>query len=156
MPQKDNLRIRDIFNPRDMHTLLVYEKDTIRNAIRHFAEDPCCGGIFIIDKDKRFKGVITRYDLLTWAKFKIGAGIESDAISIEEIHKYVHSTKIKEFINKYNDRIRLTLDNSLLDALNMMLSEDLITVPVVDERGKILGDLKLSEVLTKILDIKRD
>lgn len=139
-----------------MHTLLVYEKDTIRNAIRHFAEDPCCGGIFIIDKDKRFKGVITRYDLLTWAKFKIGAGIGSEQISIEEIHKYVHSTKIREFINKYNDQISLTPDNSLLDALNMMLSEDLITVPVVDEGGKILGDLKLSEVLTKILDIKRD
>jgi len=139
-----------------MHTLLVYEKDTIRNAIRHFAKDPCCGGIFIIDKDKRFKGVMTRYDLLTWAKFKMGAGIESNAISMEEIHKYVHSTKIEEFINKYSDRICLTLDNSLLDALNLMLSEDLITVPVVDERGKILGDLKLSEVLTKILSMKRD
>lgn len=156
MPKKDNIRIRDIFEPKDMHTLLVYEKDTIRNAIRHFAEDPCCGGIFIIDKDKRFRGVITRYDLLTWAKFKIGAGIESDAISIQEIHKYAHSTKIKEFIEKYSDRLCLTLDNSLLDALNMMLSEDLITVPVVDEKGKILGDLKLSNVLTKILKMKRD
>jgi len=38
----------------------------------------------------------------------------------------------------------------------MMLSEDLITVPVVDEKGKILGDLKLSNVLTKILKMKRD
>lgn len=156
MPKEDNLRIRDIFDPKDMHTLLVHEKDTIRNAIRHFAEDPCCGGIFIIGKDRRFKGVITRYDLLTWAKFKIGAGIESDAISIDEIHKYVHSTKIKEFINKYSDRICLKLDSSLIDALNLMLSEDLITVPIVDESGKILGDLKLSEVLTKILEMKRD
>ena len=156
MPKKDNLRIRDIFNPKGMHTLLVYGKDTIRNAIRHFAEDPCCGGIFIIDKDKRFIGVITRYDLLTWAKFKIGAGIDSGAISMEEIHKYVHSTKIKEFINKYSGRICLTPDDSLLDALNLMLSEDLITVPIVDERGKILGDLKLSEVLTKIISMKRD
>jgi Mg/Co/Ni transporter MgtE len=43
------------------------------------------------------------------------------------------------------------LDDPLSEALRKMLVLDLICLPVVDEAGKIIGDLKFTEILYQAL-----
>ena len=143
--------VKEVYNRRKMHSLLVDEKEAINTVIKHFAENPSLLGIFVVDESKRFKGVITRHDLLSWAKYKLGAGIDSEWASIEDIERYVYSTTAKEIINRYSYRATVRSYDDIVTALDLMVSEDLTTVPVVDKQGKVIGDLTLSEILHQII-----
>lgn len=74
MSQLRKILVSDVYDPKKMHSLIVDEEEPIRAMARSFAEQPALRGIFVVDKEQRFKGVITRHDLLKWTKIEIGAG----------------------------------------------------------------------------------
>jgi len=129
-------------SPGKMRSLVVDEEEPIEEII-NFAEQPSSRGTFLVDRERRLKGVITRLDLLNWAKFKPGEGIDLGRIgaSISDIRRYVYSAAAREFANEYSYSAHVKPDD-IISALNLMISSNLIDVPVVDEQGKILGDLK--------------
>jgi len=141
-----------------MHSLVVEEGESVHSLIEKFSDQPELRGIFVIDEESRFKGVITRFDLLNWTRFKLGGGFERRALlgdSREEIImniiKYTHSTTANDLIRTDSHNAYVKPEDDIILALNLMLSLDLITVPVLDEKGKIIGDLKLTEILNKII-----
>lgn len=155
------LLVREVYNPERMHSLLVDEEESISTIIQEFAEEPALRGIFVVDKEKIFKGVITRWDLLNWAKFKLGAMIDRRRIHeasharniIENLITYAYSTTAMELVPEDGHNAYVRPEDNVIVALNLMMSLDLIDVPVIDEKGKIIGDLKLTEILNKIIQI---
>jgi CBS-domain-containing membrane protein len=142
--------VKDVFEIAKTLSLIVDEEEQITSIIKHYAEKPSLRGIFVVDKEQRLKGLITHSDLLQWAKYKIGADIERPT-HIDEINRYVYSTIAKDIINRYSSETYVKPEDSLISALEMMLNKDLITLPVVDDQKKIVGDLILSEVLDAII-----
>ncbi|MEM3527317.1 MAG: CBS domain-containing protein, partial [Candidatus Bathyarchaeia archaeon] len=59
-------------------------------------------------------------------------------------------TTAREIIHRHSYDAYVKPDDDLIKALDLMVSMDVIDIPVVDEQGRILGDLKLSDVLNKI------
>jgi CBS-domain-containing membrane protein len=156
MSSEKKLIVKDVYDPKKMHSLLIDENESVNKVIEAFGKKPALRGIFIIDRERKLIGVVTRLDLLKWAKYKLRVGIDSDVIApVSEIRRYVYSTKVKELVGKSNINAYVRPDDEVTSALSLMLSQDLIDVPVVDENGRILGDLKLSEILTKILQIQQ-
>ena len=151
MSEITEILVKDHYDPKKMHSLLVHEGESLLQVIKHFAEDPCLRGIFVIDDKELFKGVITRYDLINWAKYKLGAGKNADLISMEDIDRYVYSLTVKDIVSRYSYRAYATPEDTLVAALELMISEDLITIPVIDETKKVLGDLTLSEILNEVI-----
>ncbi|WP_455277880.1 CBS domain-containing protein [[Eubacterium] cellulosolvens] len=144
------LLVKDVFRNRTL-SLIVNEEEKITEIIKHYAEKASLSGIFVVDREQKLKGVITRDDLLQWAKFKIGADIGSDVFAIEEINRYVYSTTAKDIMHKYSAEAYVKPEDSLDLALDMMLNEDTLAIPVIDKEKKIIGDLTFLEVLDVII-----
>ena len=62
----------------------------------------------------------------------------------------------KDVIRPDSQETALRANDPLDRALRLMLEMDLLAVPVVDDEGRILGDLTLSRVLRYILSLSED
>jgi len=58
-------------------------------------------------------------------------------------------------INVYGAEAHVKRGDNVLKALDLMLRSSLIDVPVLDDDGKIIGEIKLSEILKKIIELDR-
>ena len=67
------LTVKDAYLLVDEDPILVRMTDEFNQVINNFAHHAELRGIFVIDDDNRFSGVITRTDLLDWARAKLGA-----------------------------------------------------------------------------------
>lgn len=144
------LLVKDVYEYSTL-SLIVKEDEKITEIIKHYAENPSLRGIFVVDEQEKFKGAITRDDLLQWSKFKIGADLGSDVVAVDEINRYVYSTTAKDIMHKYSSEAFVKPEDSVELALDMMLNEDTLAIPVIDEKKKIIGDVTFSEVLNAII-----
>jgi len=145
------LLVKDVFETAKTLSLIVDEEEEIHKIIEQYAENPSLRGIFVVDKKRRLKGIVTRNDLLQWAKFRIGAYSSNDTLIIDKINRYVYSTTAKEIIHRGSSETYVKPEDSLTSALEMMLNEGVLDIPVVDAEKKIVGDLILSEALYAII-----
>jgi len=161
MSRSKKLLVQDVYDPNKMHSLVVDEDELVEKVIKAFAEQPSLRGIFVVDKEKAFKGVITRRDLLNWARIQLGIGVDRREISraarmsevIGELIRYAYASTAKELVRQYSYRVYVKPEDSIISALNIMFLSDLIDIPVIDGQGKIIGDLKLNEILNEIIKI---
>lgn len=150
----DKTLVSDIY---DLHGSAVIKMDadiSLEDAIGTFTRNPSFRGIFLLDANQRFVGMITRINLLRWAHLNLTGGKGRHAISISEFFKIVDARKAKDLAGgtqtlyvKGRDTIQTALDK-MLDA-----EEDIIAV--LDKEGRVMGDLRLSEVLAWIIDYNR-
>ena len=150
MSRPMNLLVKDVFEIATL-SLIVDEGEEIYKIIKQYAENPSLRGIFVVDKERRLKGIVTRNDLLQWAKFRIGAYSSNDTLIVDKINRYVYSTIVKDIIRRDSSEIYVKPEDSLNSALELMFNEDILAIPVVDEEKRIIGNLILSEVLYAIV-----
>ncbi len=149
------LLVKDIFKPENMHSLIFKEGESTKVIIKTFADQVHLRGIFVIDNEGKFIGVITRNDILLWAKYRLGSGFNTKlhkSPTYNEINRYVLSTIAREIVHENSAKAYVKKEDNIVNALTLMLDSQLIDVPVLDEGGKIIGDLKLSEILARIID----
>jgi Mg/Co/Ni transporter MgtE len=95
-------------------------------------------------------GVISRMELLDWAKAKI-----KEDISQVHLHTLVaarlRSAKAKDVAQSFSARHCVKLQDDISKALEIMTEHNLIDVQVVDDQGRILGDITLPLILLKLL-----
>ena len=147
---KNKVLVKDVFFTKGTSSLIVDEDESFKRIIKIFAKKSHLRDIFVVDKEKILKGVITRSDLLNWTRYKLGIGTEKHRPSMDEIQRYVYSTTAKEVMQSYSYNINVTPEDDIVTALDIMVSSDLMDIPVVDSQGKILGDITLSEILLNL------
>ncbi len=150
------LTVRDAYNFDPHPSLIVGPDEDFAETIQHFANLPELRGIFVADSEKRLLGVITRRDLLAWARVKIGSPEEiiSSSPKVEEAIRLInllHASTVGQFMHPDSHRSAVKPDDSLAYALRLMIELDLIVLPVVDEANRIVEDLKLSELLARAI-----
>ena len=140
----------------DPHPSLIVEPDEdFAKIIQRFASLPELRGIFVADSEKRLLGVITRRDLLAWARVKIGP--PEEILSSPKVEKAIRlinlmqASTVGQFMRPNSHRAAVKPDDSLACALKLMTELDLIVLPVIDEAGRIVEDLKLSELLARAI-----
>ena len=151
------IKVAEVFDPQEMQSAIISEDESLESVIISFVRDPYARGIFLVDSQQRFAGVITRSDLLKWAYLRFGREPGSGRVNISrrDIYRFVFSSKAKDVAHGDWHTLGLQLSDDLETALNQMFKHDEIDIPVLDEDGKILGDLKVSEVLLKALEVSR-
>ncbi len=149
------LTVRDACNFDPPLSLIVAPDEDFAKIIQRFANLPELRGIFVADSEKRLLGVITRRDLLAWARVKIGRPEEILSSSkVEEALRLInlmHASTVGQFMHPDSHRSAVKLDDSLAYALQLMIELDIIVLPVVDEANRIVEDLKLSELLDRVI-----
>lgn len=152
-PKGPKLHVRDVFDPARTLALIVDEDTPFEEVIRRFAERTDLRGIFVVDAKRRLTGVITRTDLLSWASLVFRSPGPPSRVGWGRLFRLARATTAKEACQPHSHLSRVSPDDPLDEALARMVAHKLIDLPVVDADGRILGDLRLTELLVKALDV---
>jgi len=148
--------IGDVYTMDRRPSLLVGPDERFTAVVRRFAERPEMRGIFVVGEKDRLIGVITRRDLLDWARVQLGEATYSteEAWLAEDVRltALMRAITAGEVMRPGSEAAAVRPSDTLAEALRRMIAHDLICLPVVDEQGWVLGDLKLTEVLACALE----
>ncbi len=147
------LTVKDAYLLVDEDPILVRMTDEFNQVINNFAHHAELRGIFVIDDDNRFSGVITRTDLLDWARAKLGAFLLKPLTTTDKtirLVKLIKASTAGDVLRPDTKKAAVFANDTLAHALRMMIDADLILLPVIDELRHIIGSLTLSELLNQV------
>ena len=130
-----------------MRALIVREDTPLVTAIDQFSSNHDHRAIFIINEAEQLVGVVNNHDLLHWARLRLQMPLNEKWISINRARHLVLADFVRDLAVPYSEETAVTFQDSLADALEKMTSRNLADIPVVDENGRIVNDLRLSEIL---------
>lgn len=150
------IAVKDIFDPSQLLSVTVPEAESLEHVIMQLASEQQVRSVFLVDKDRRFTGVITRSDILRWVSLRFARGRGVDDMSAGRVLRLVLATKAKDLAHGDWKDLGVKLTDDLQTALAQMIQNDTIDLPVLDEEGRILGNLKFSQVLLEAMHAGRD
>jgi len=144
------LTVKDAYRLDDEDPVILRLNDEISQVINNFAHHADLRGVFVVDDDNRFFGVITRTDLLDWARVKIGGFFLKPLIDMDKTIRLItliDASTVGDILRQETKKVVVFANDTLAHALQMMIEADLIVLPVIDESQQIIGSLTLSELL---------
>ena len=157
MIKLEKIIVKDVVRLDDDSPILLKLTDDFSRVIKNFAEHIEIKGIFVVDEDDHFLGVITRTDLLDWARAKLGTILYKPLTDMNETIRLVTligASKVGDILRPETKSAAVNQNNTLGEALKIMVDIDLIVLPVVDESLHVIGRLRLSEILNRALTEK--
>ena len=148
------LTVKDAYRLDDEDPILVRLADEYSQVIHKFVHHAELQGVFVVEDDNRFAGVITRTDLLDWARAKLGAFFLKPLANTDKTIRLVNlinASTAGDVLRPDTKKAAVIANDTLAHALQMMIEADLIVLPVIDESQHIIGSLTLSEVLNLAL-----
>ena len=128
-------------------SISVDEDASLEVIINKFSKRPSLRGVFLVNSEKIFTGMITRIDLIKWIHLQILGGQGMGRVPISEIVRLLEARKAKELALSYKRSVSVQEKDDIQKALNLMLNNEEDIIPVLNDQGRILGDLRLSEIL---------
>ena len=145
------LFVKDVYLLHGSAGTVAEESAPLKDIIRIYAEQPGTRGVFLVDEYRRFSGMVSRLAIQKWAEYQLFGKWQGDE-SCHGINEMIDSVKAKDVAHGNWSSLALKTDDPLETAFKRMidLGEDIL--PVVDDKGRIIGDLSLSEVLEKAIE----
>ncbi len=147
--------VADVYKLHGSATVLMPADSSLEETIGALVREPSLRGIFLADSKQRFVGMVTRLDLIRWAHLNLTGGKGRHEIPISEFFRIVDARKAKDLASGDARILAVREKDSLQAALDKMLDYEEDVIPVLDGEGKVLGDLRLSEVLWWVLTFGR-
>ncbi len=147
----ENLKVSDLCHPCSL-AFFVRENDGIEAAIRRFASQPEVHALFVVDEERKLKGLVKIRHLLNWVRLKLGVSRERRNITVDEafdVVKLSQSNKIGDIISP---AVSVKQDDLLAHALNLMANEELVELAVIDNNDKLIGEVKLTGIMSYLLN----
>lgn len=141
------ITVGEVYRIHGTATDIVRDDTPLEKVIERFAKEPGLRGVFVIDSGKQFSGVVTRSDLIRWTHYSLFGGRGRQDISISDFYRVVDAVRVKDLMNPGMKALAVKETDSLQTALDKMLDYEEDLLPVVDNDYRVLGDLRISEVL---------
>ena len=154
MKTLENLTVKDVYQLDEETPVILKRADDFSQVIKNFANHADLRGIFVVDDDNHFEGVITRTDLLDWAGVKFGRIFQKPVTEMDKTLRLItliRASIVGDIIRPETKNAFVRQDDTLDHALRIMVDTDLIILPVVDESQYVIGRLRLSELLNLAL-----
>lgn len=154
MIKLEKIIVKDTIRLDDDHPILLKLTDDFSQVIINFSQHIEIKGIFVVDEEDRFLGVITRTDMLDWARAKLGTILYKPLTDMNETIRLVTligASKVGDILRPETKNAAVHLNDTLGEALKIMVDVDLIVLPVVDDSNRVIGRLRLSEILERSL-----
>lgn len=146
--------VKDVHALQGTASITLPEDATLEYAISRLANEPGCRGIFLVDSEQRFSGMVSRSAIMKWAEFQLFSKWKSAAA--KEIIEIVGKVRAKSLARGDWHSLGVQESETLQKAFDQMILYNEDVLPVLDAEGKIIGDLRLSEVLLKVIEIIRE
>jgi len=143
--------VADVYQLHGSATISIPADVSLEEAIGTLVREPSLRGIFLVDSYQKFVGMLTRINLVRWAHLNLTGGKGRHDIPISEFFRIVDARKARDMSNTDRKNIPLKESDTIQTALDKMLDYEEDVLPVLDSDGRVLGDLRLSEVLWWVL-----
>ena len=100
--------------------------------------------------------MVNNVDLLDWARLQFDVMPGKAPLSVGKVRRLISATVIRDLAVPGSEHKSINVTDSLDNALATMADYDLEDIAVIDDDGRIVNDLRLSEVLSFALHIQRD
>ena len=146
--------VEEIIRSHCMCALSVTEDTDLEEVIAQFAENPAIRGIYLVDVQQRFLGIIRSTDLRNWVRYRILKEYGTyRALSAWNAYHFISAEKSADLV--YGDRNSLGVkkNDTLQKALDKMVEHETNILPVLDDSARVIGDLLISDVLYKVVEL---
>ena len=157
MPGKKDKKVKDIMLPLQDYAT-VFLENSLRDAmfvLKNTFYSGCMAGsqahrsILVFDKQKRLVGTLSFKDIISSLR-----AMEKDEkwdgkftrLCLEQA-----SRKVKEVMRPVPSK-RLKIQDSILDAIDILMNQDLEMVPV-EEKGDIVGMIRSVEIFKEVSEL---
>jgi len=139
--------VADVFEQHGTAVLSVPADTPLKGVIEALVRHPSARGICLVDAKQKFVGMITRVNLLMWARLNLSDSKDKHNMPISDFFRIVDAQKAKDLTPGASSAFSVKENDYLQTAIDKMLDLQEDVIPVLNEEGAILGDLRLSEVL---------
>lgn len=145
MDEKDirDLIVKDVDDILIGKPALVKEDAILKDAIEAITQELTSHKVYVIDNDGKLKGMISIETLLRHMGYRVGVR-EPGMISLFKFFIDILKENVVEFMDK---PVTITKRDRVLQAMQLMVEHHLNDLPIVDEEGKIIGELHSIEIL---------
>ena len=150
------IRVEEILRPHGTCALSVSvtESTDLEEVITKFTENPAIHGVFLVDSEQRFQGIIRLRDLRKWVQFRILKEHGTyKALSAWEAYRIISAEKSVDLVHGDRQSLGLKENDTLETALHKMVEYDTNILPVLNNADGIIGELLITHVLHKIVGI---
>jgi CBS-domain-containing membrane protein len=143
--------VEEVYQLSEPASLSVPEGASLQEVVTSLALMPELRAVFLVDSHERFAGTLRRADLLKWLYFQLFGKLGVEKGSTGEILRVALATKAKDLARGDWRYFGVTPSDTIQTALERMIAYGDAIIPVLDNEGKILGDLRVTEILIKAL-----
>lgn len=135
--------VGDLYDIVRSDAATIPEDATLRDAVEALLERHVTRKAYVVDKEGRPVGTITMETLMRHLGYRIGArpsGVRSFLRFVTEME----SDKVKDFMAKPSV---VRKDTRMVDIVRKVVEDRLNDFPIVDENGKLIGELNTMNLL---------
>jgi len=148
-----SIQVKEVYHLHGKSSLTIPVDAALDYVVALLGHEPHLQGIFMVDSNQRFVGMISRFDLLRWTQAQIYGGGEKKEKRIDEFIRLLNAKKVKDIEIHNTSSFSVRENDTIQAALDLMISYEKDIIPVLDSEGHIIGDLSLSELLLKALEM---
>ncbi|MEQ4487944.1 MAG: CBS domain-containing protein [Dehalococcoides mccartyi] len=146
------LMVKDVHPIHGTAAVTVDENALLKSVISIYATNPGIKGIFLTDAQNRFTGMVSRLAIQKWAEYELfGKWQNNEPDSL--VSEMVEDVQAKSVARGDWKSFGLKPNDTLQNAFQRMIQSGEDILPVVDDDGRVIGDLLLSEILMKAIEI---
>ena len=145
MPEIDirDVKVKDVYEIMVGKPALVYEDAILKDAVEAMTVNQISQKVYVIDSEGKLLGMISMETMLKQVGYRVGVR-ETGVISFLKFVTGIFKENVTEFMQT---PVTITNEHKVLDALKKMVEYHLNDLPVIDEDGKIIGELNSIEIL---------
>lgn len=145
--------VDEVYQLSETASLSLPESTSLEEVVNRFAHESGIRAIFLVDSRQRFTGMVRRIDLLKWIYLQLFGKTGGETASTGEILRLTFAKQAKDLARGDPTTMGVKPEDNLQTALNKMILNGEAILPVLDDEGKIKGDLRTTDVLLKALEI---
>ena len=141
-------KVEEAMKYTTMRALILHKETPLDVAIEKFVTGDETRAIFLVDGSGRLVGVINNHSLLQWARLRFGESAGVKNLSLSHVRRMVMADVIADLALPGSEDATVSVDDTLAEAVDKMSQYNLLDIPVIDRDGRIVDDLRLSEILS--------
>ncbi len=148
----EDLKVEDVSDLCVGEPSIVHVDDHIWKIVASLIDKPANRAVYVVDDKKKLLGIISFRDIIRVTNARLGARRRGVSAFIQ----YLRDVFQEDVGGLMRKPPVAKMSTNLLEALKKMEDFKMNDMPVVDDEGKLVGDLKGLEILRFALeDIKR-
>ncbi|UCG68859.1 MAG: CBS domain-containing protein [Thermoplasmata archaeon] len=145
-----DLKVEDVIDIMVGEPAILKEDAQLKDAVEAITQNLISRKVYVVNEEGVLTGLISIETLLRHVGYRVGVR-EVGVISFFKFLSGVFKENVTEIMEK--KPVTVTNRHKVLDAMRLMVERHLNDLPIIDDDGKIIGELNSLEILIKTKEI---